>query len=323
MSTRESPLVRRESGLSESWRGVPTAGQYASALQHPALCFRDPWLQQCTTTRTPLGQPASRAGSHSIVVPLRTPGGERFAAKLFTRAVPDRARRYREIAAFLRGLAGARLSQAWNLETDFVAEGVLVEDAWYPLVTMRWAEGEPLNAWLDAHHDEREAVDEVAGNFLNLVHDLARLGIAHGDFHHGNILVADDLTLRLIDYDGMFVPALAGLPGVELGLEHYQHPTRRPEDFGPDLDRFSAHLIYLSLLAVARDPAIWPQFHLPDADYLILESRDLRSPATSARLLVLACHPDRAVATQCALLIRSLRLPAQRSEGSLKRRQIV
>ena len=39
--------------------------------------------------------------------------------------------------------------------------------------------------------------------------------IAHGDLQHGNIIVQDDGTIRLVDYDGCYVPELAGLKSNE------------------------------------------------------------------------------------------------------------
>ncbi|QLQ08322.1 MAG: hypothetical protein HZY76_21580 [Anaerolineae bacterium] len=48
-------------------------------------------------------------------------------------------------------------------------------------------------------------------------------GIAHGDLQHGNVLVAAD-ELRLIDYDGMYVPPLSGRESHEIGHRNYQHP---------------------------------------------------------------------------------------------------
>jgi thiamine kinase-like enzyme len=40
---------------------------------------------------------------------------------------------------------------------------------------------------------------------------LNRAGVAHGDLQHGNILVANGKP-KLIDYDGMYVPALRAYP---------------------------------------------------------------------------------------------------------------
>ena len=67
--------------------------------------------------------------------------------------------------------------------------------------------------------------------WAKLARRLARAGAAHADLQHGNILLVpgrseNHLAIKLIDYDGMFVPALAGKPSGEVGHPAYQHPQR-------------------------------------------------------------------------------------------------
>jgi hypothetical protein len=72
----------------------------------------------------------------------------------------------------------------------------------------------------------------------------AETGIAHGDLQHGNIILVpgkkdNSLMLKLIDYDGMFIPPLAGSPKGEVGHAAYQHPERlRTGAFHTEVDRF-------------------------------------------------------------------------------------
>ena len=73
---------------------------------------------------------------------------------------------------------------------------------------------------------------------------------------HGNIMVNDG-ELYLVDYDGMFVPSMAGSSSNELGHRNYQHPRRSAETFGPHLDNFSAWVIYISLQAMVKDEWIY------------------------------------------------------------------
>ena len=80
--------------------------------------------------------------------------------------------------------------------------------------------------------------------------ELRAANIAHGDLQHGNVVVVGD-QLRLLDYDGMFVPALANKQSNECGHRNYQLPKRSRWDYGPHLDHFSAWVIYVSLVAVA------------------------------------------------------------------------
>jgi len=76
---------------------------------------------------------------------------------------------------------------------------------------------------------------------------LKQAGIAHGDWQHANILIVREdgkQRLRLVDYDGMFVPPLQGKSCPELGHANYQHPNRKGADFNLTLDHFSSVLIY-------------------------------------------------------------------------------
>src|ERR1700678_1048743 len=54
---------------------------------------------------------------------------------------------------------------------------------------------------------------------------------AHADLQHGNVLLVpgdaqNKLGLKLIDYDGMWVPALADSHSGEVGHPNFQHPLR-------------------------------------------------------------------------------------------------
>ena len=56
--------------------------------------------------------------------------------------------------------------------------------------------------------------------------ELSQEQIAHGDLQHANIMVTPDGKLKLVDYDGMCVPALVGAESLEFGTPPYQHPQR-------------------------------------------------------------------------------------------------
>ena len=63
--------------------------------------------------------------------------------------------------------------------------------------------------------------------------DLERHGIAHGDLQHGNLLVAADGTFRLVDYDGMYVPALRGEGEPRTATATTSRPPVRPPTTAP------------------------------------------------------------------------------------------
>src|SRR5262249_44991814 len=116
---------------------------------------------------------------------------------------------------------------------------------------------------------------------FDLVRDLERRRIAHGDLQHGNILIGES-GVKLVDYDGMFVPSFAGTASPERGLACYQHPRRSADDYAVGLDRFSGLAIGTALAAVAVDPSLWAEFHT--GDNLIFSSDDFRHPQSSPLL---------------------------------------
>ena len=101
---------------------------------------------------------------------------------------------------------------------------------WYPILKMGWVEGEPLNLYVEKNLTHASLLRDLDREFAKMVRDLRRFFIAHGDLQHGNVLVVNG-KLKLVDYDGMFVPDLDGLPSHELGHPNYQHPARSASDF--------------------------------------------------------------------------------------------
>ena len=114
-----------------------------------------------------------------------------------------------------------------------------------------------------------------------------RPDIAHGDLQHGNLLVTPFGELKLIDYDGMFVPGLAKIGACEKGHVNYQSPTRTMSSWGPYLDNFSAWIIYASLVALTIDPTLWSLLHSPGDEALLFHHADYQDPRNSRALLAL------------------------------------
>jgi len=271
-------------------RRVPTGGDYVAALQDTALCFRDPELRGASVHTDALGRPRPYSGTFASVFRVTSASGRRYALKCFTRDVPDREARYRAIARRLAAVRGS-----WKVGFDYLPAAMLVGGGWHPLVRMEWVEATGLLPWIEAHLGDPRAMTEMAARFASLAADLEDAGLAHGDLQHGNLLVSGDGTLRLIDYDGMYARGVPGRSAVELGHRNYQSPRRSAADLGPRLDRFSAWVIYASLVAVAADPALWERLHEPGGEHLLLTAEDFADPRRSSRFPVLLAHPDPAV----------------------------
>ena len=92
--------------------------------------------------------------------------------------------------------------------------------------------------------------------------DLHKNNISHGDLQHGNILICENRdgkpTLKLVDYDSLYVPTMGKkFKDSITGLKDYQHPARQTAVHvsSHKTDYFSELVIYLSLIAIAENPA--------------------------------------------------------------------
>ncbi|HEY7155683.1 MAG TPA: PA14 domain-containing protein, partial [Gemmataceae bacterium] len=110
--------------------------------------------------------------------------------------------------------------------------------------------------------------------------------IAHCDLQHGNVMfvpgsTANSLAVKLIDYDGMCVPSLAGTKSGEVGHPAYQHPERlRTGAYDQEVDRFSLLSIAVALRCLAvGGRSLWERYD--NGDNLLFRQSDLQAPAES------------------------------------------
>jgi hypothetical protein len=256
----------------------PRGAAYMEALQDPEGCFADPDLATATPALTPLGLPRPVSGNFASVFRMDGADGRSWAVRCFVRSFDDMARRYAAVDQHLGKLGGT-----WRVGFEFQERGILVGGEWFPIVKMEWASGQPLLTYIETHLWDGPALAYLAHRFATLVDDLRRSGVAHGDLQHGNVLVVPGGDLRLVDYDGMFVPALAGLTGNELGHRNYQHPGRQPGEYGLHLDNFASWVVYASLVGLSVDPLLWGRLDGGD-ECLLFRSHDFADPAHSEAL---------------------------------------
>ncbi|HEY8202268.1 MAG TPA: AarF/UbiB family protein [Actinomycetota bacterium] len=263
---------------------MPTLEQYESVLTHPDSAFADTELRGCAPMLDRHGRPFAVAGKFGSVFRFDHPAGYPLAVKCFTHYAEHpglHQRRHALISSVL-----SRLSRRWKVDFDVLPKGVLVGCDWHPILKMQWVEGKSLGSFIDGSLRRPGVLATVARRFASLVADLAEEGLAHGDLHQGNILVEPDMELRLVDYGGMYVPELEPLGVPEKGHKDFQSPDREGQ-FGPDVDRFSAWVIYGSLVALTIDPTLWFRLRAGRSDQLLFNHADFRDPAGSGALRVL------------------------------------
>ena len=230
------------------------------------------------------GMPVVSAGNFAAVYRVSNQGRS-FAVRCFTRAVNDQHARYGQLDTFLR----ATLPPAF-VEFEYLEQGILVAGDWYPLVKMEWVNGEPMNKFVESNLNTPNSLQIVAARWRGLLSALGSLNIAHNDLQHGNVMVQQDRSLRLVDYDAMFLPQYAGQASPENGHQHFQHPLKTSQNYNESVDNFPALVIYVSLLALAADPGLWNRFY--NDDNLLLRRVDYGDPANSQCFQALKSSQD-------------------------------
>lgn len=268
----------------------PTGGEYREALFNTSRCFKDPALVGGMVAVDPLGMPKPISGASGSVFTVRNADGRRWAVKCFTRSIDQQAARYERISETLH-----TVNQPWRVGFEYLPDGLLYAGIWYPILKMEWIEATSLIPFIEKHLWESEVILDLAGKFVQMVRDLSVHNIAHGDLQHGNLLITPSGELKLIDYDGMFVPALARIGACEKGHLNYQSPTRTMSTWGPYLDNFSAWVIYTSLIALTIDPTLWSLLHNPGDEALLFHHTDYEDPRSSRALLAFAQSSESAL----------------------------
>jgi len=269
-----------------SW---PVAADYDEAIQNPHLNFVDSELKGSEVVFDDYGSPEVRSGNFASVYMLRTPS-RTVAVRCFLREVADTQERYAAISHDLLGLG-----LPYTVDFEFIPKGIKIKDGWFPVLKMDWCNGELLDDYIKRNLDNPVKLRRLGDKWYEMSVALRKEGIAHGDLQHGNIFVVED-ELKLIDYDGMFVPRLAGRKSNERGLEHYQHPGRTDMHFGRYLDNFANWLIFTTLFALGEDKSLWRFVNIEDK-HLIFSRKDLDKPGASEIFDVLKKHDDRTVRT--------------------------
>ena len=262
----------------------PTLTDYNEAVQNPQVNFLDPELRAGEVETNRLGLPRAISGGFATVYRMHRQDQE-WAVRCFQREFADQQRRYEAISRHL-----GEVQLRYTVGFEFLPAGIRVGGGWFPILKMEWVQGETLDVYLANHLQDSGALRRLCEGWRQMAAALATAKIAHGDLQHGNVLVRND-TLTLIDYDGMWIPPLAGFEGHEMGHRNYQLPARRAADFGAAMDNFSAIVIYVSLAALSVDTRLWEQVRGGD-ECLLFRREDFVHPGSSAIFGLLRSHED-------------------------------
>ena len=263
----------------------PSFNEYQAALQHPKVCFENFDLKRGIVEADLWGLPRVRSGGFALTYKLLGNGSAAWAVRCFHRAVEDRTSRYMAISRYL-----ANRQLDFFTPIRYIPRGVLVRGNWFPITLMKWISGDTLETYLLKNYQDPIALLGLSVELRLIAGQLETLEISHGDLSHRNILVQQS-NMRLIDYDGMYVPDLHGRHSSEIGNIHFQHPGRTESYFAPGMDRFSEIVIYLALEALQKQPRLMQQYET-GGEGLLFKRDDFLHPYQSRLLQELDTYSD-------------------------------
>ncbi len=222
------------------------------------------------------GEPYRSSGAFAVVFKMKDEQtGKCYALKCFTEEQEGRAEAYRQIAEELEFVDSPYITFVKYLEKELFVDSNC-EDNEFPVLLMDWIEGETMETYIADHYMDNYAMSMLCYRFCKMAAWLRSQPFAHGDIKPDNIMVRPDGTLTLVDYDGMFVPAMKGQKSPTIGTKDFSHPLRTIDDFDETIDDFALASIALSLKAISINPSLLDEYGASDrllfsaADYLDL-----------------------------------------------------
>ena len=222
------------------------------------------------------GEPYRSSGAFAVVFKMKDEQtGKCYALKCFTEEQEGRAEAYRQIAEELEFVDSPYITSVKYLENEIFVDSNC-ENEEFPVLLMDWIEGETMETYVAANYTDTHAMAMLCYRFCKMAAWLRSQSFAHGDIKPDNIMVRPDGTLTLVDYDGMFVPAMKGQKSPTIGTKDFSHPLRTIDDFDETIDDFALASIALSLKAISLNPSLLQIYGASDrllfsaADYLDL-----------------------------------------------------
>ena len=233
----------------------PLISEYIEAIKHSEDNFNI--LSTLRPVYDEAGEIVMSSGNFAVVFKMKDESsGKRYAVKCFLREQEGRDIAYQQITDELEYVSSNYLCSIKYFQKELFVDSTVSSDTEFPVLLMDWVEGITLDKYVHQHISDKYALQLITYQFCKMAAWLMSQPFAHGDLKPDNILVTEDGTLVLVDYDGMYVPAMQGQKARELGSPDYRHPLRTEDCFNEHIDDFPLAFIGMSLKAIALDTSL-------------------------------------------------------------------
>ena len=209
--------------------------------------------------------PIMSSGNFAVVFKMKDEqSGKLYAVKCFLKEQKRREESYRQIEEELNNISSSYLTSISYLEKELFVDTNQTSETEFPVLQMDWIEGVTLDKYLRENLDNSYNLEMLAYRFSVMAQWLISQPFAHGDLKPDNIFVRNNGELVLVDYDGMYVPAMMGQKAREIGSPDFRHPLRTENDFDEHIDDFPLISILLSLRAIFINPLLLEKYGAMD-----------------------------------------------------------
>ena len=210
------------------------------------------------------GEPYRSSGAFAVVFKMKDEQtGQCYALKCFTEEQEGRAEAYRQIADEFEFVDSSYITSVKYLDKEIFVDSSCEEDE-FPVLLMDWIDGETMENYIVENYQDNYAMAMLCYRFCKMAAWLRSQPFAHGDIKPDNIMVRPDGNQTLVDYDGMFVPAMKGQKSPTIGTKDFSHPLRTVDDFDETIDDFALASIALSLKAISLKPSLLDEYGAAD-----------------------------------------------------------
>ena len=306
----------------------PLMSEYVSAIRDASDNLDE--LAHLVPVLDDHGEPYRSSGAFAVVFKMKDEQtGKCYALKCFTEEQEGRAEAYRQIADELEFVDSSYITSVKYLEKEIFVDSSCEEDE-FPVLLMDWIDGETMENYIAENYQDNYVMAILCYRFCKMAAWLRSQPFAHGDIKPDNIMVRPDGNLTLVDYDGMFVPAMKGQKSPTIGTKDFSHPLRTVNDFDETIDDFALASIALSLKAISMNSALLDTYGA--SDRLLFSESDYRTPSSSKAisalqdlmcdknfctlysLFMLALARKELSACSCRLFIGEKPIPSQTNE---------
>ena len=255
----------------------PLISEYVRAIQDASNNLDE--LAHLVPVQDDHGEPYRSSGAFAVVFKMKDEQtGKCYALKCFTEEQEGRAEAYRQIADELEFVDSSYITSVKYLDKEIFVDSSCEEDE-FPVLLMDWIDGETMENYIAENYQDNYIMAMLCYRFCKMAAWLRSQQFAHGDIKPDNIMVRPDGNLTLVDYDGMFVPAMKGQKSPTIGTKDFSHPLRTVDDFNETIDDFALASIALSLNAISLRPSLLDEYG--GADRLLFSVEDYRDLSNS------------------------------------------